>query len=191
MVLQRIGAPSNDYVAHTRPLGTTVTVNRPQDYNEGTPQHEYTHGYENQVLSKLRLLTEGGNGASEDYGGIPGLEQRNSSRQTIAGLNPEQRAQAVGDAWNSQQKVALDARTNQLQPGEVQGFDRAQAAQAPLLRQMKNEGDAGIDVHPPAPGLPPASISGIVAPDPLLGGQWGLVNNQSGLKPLMNQIQRR
>lgn len=164
------------YDARQFPGSNTVHVNDPSQWNGGTPQHEYTHVYEDKVRGLRNRLFEGGNRDDQDYGGTPGIEQHNREGKTIANFNPEQRAEAVGDAWASQKKVVADAKAGKLRPGEVEAFDRVKSAFHPTLQQMKNEGDETIDTHPAAPGLPPASVSGIIAPDPLLGGEWASVN---------------
>jgi hypothetical protein len=181
---QQVDRDSGDgTAAHVNPGSSTVHVTDPSQYNGGTPQHEYTHVYEGKKQPILKTLFAGGNGADQDYGGTPGLEKHNAQGKTIAQFNPEQRAEVVGDSWAAQKKAVADAKAGKLKPGEVEGFDRAKAAQHPTLQQMKNEGDEGIDTHPAAPGLPPASVSGIVAPDPLLGGEWAQAKEPEKFDP--------
>ena len=167
---QQVDAPDPNVNAFVRPMSHTVHVTG--DYSAGTPQHEYEHVYENAVRPLAETLLSGGNGAEQEYGGTQGLVDRRAHGQTIASMNPEQRAQMVGDAWNTQHQVQGAAEHGLATPQGLQAYDQSQAAAHPFLRQLKNLGDQGIDTHPEAPGLPPSAVSGILTPDPLMGGQW-------------------
>jgi hypothetical protein len=78
----------------------------------------------------------------------------------------------VGDAWNVSHQVQGAANRGVATPAGLQAYDESKSAAHPFLRQLKNLGDDGIDTHPEPPGLPPSSVSGILAPDPLMGGEW-------------------
>lgn len=165
--------------AYVNPMSSTVHVTDPSQYSGGTPQHEYEHVYENAVRPMTQTLFSGGNGAEQEYGGVQGLQDRRAHGQTIANMNPEQRAQMVGNAWDTQHLIQDAAQHGQSTPQGLQAYDQTQAATHPFLRQLKNLGDQGIDTHPEAPGLPPSSVSGILAPDPLMGGEWTMVPPRS------------
>lgn len=176
--------PGTGEAAHVNPGSSTIHVTDPSEYHGGTPQHEDTHVYEGKVQPITKTLFGGGNGDDQDYGGTPGLEQHNAQGKTIDQLNPEQRAEVVGDSWAAQKKVVNDAKTGNLKPGELEALDRQKAAAHPTLQQLKNEGDDTIDTHPAAPGLPPSSVRGnVVAADPLLGGEWAAPPGDHFVKP--------
>ena len=169
--------------AYVNPWNNTVHVQNVAAFNAGTgtPQHEYEHAYEQKFTSPLKRLMSGE--PSQDFGGVAGLAALRQKAKTIADMNVEQRAEMTGESYAAQKQAVNLAKQGKITPQQVQAFDQWKQTSHPFIQQLKNMGDAGIDTHPAAPGLPPAAVSGIVAPDPLLGGEWATVDISHGLKP--------
>jgi hypothetical protein len=170
VIPQQVEKPDPNSNAYVNPWNKTVHVQNVDTYNAGTgtPQHEYEHAYEQSFTNPLKRLASGGE--NQDFGGLAGISAMPQKR--ITNLNPEQRAEMLGQSYAAQKSAVNLAQQGKITPQQVQGFDQWQQQTHPLIQQLKNMGDVGIDTHPAAPGLPPASVSGILAPDPLLGGEW-------------------
>lgn len=183
VIPQQMEKPDPNSNAYVNPFSRTVHVQNADAFNAGTgtPQHEYEHVYEQSLTSPMQRLMSGE--PNQDFGGLSGLAAMRKKAQTIANMNVEQRAEMVGQSYAAQKQAVNLAKQGRITPQQVQAFDQWQQASHPLIQQLKNMGDAAIDVHPAAPGLPPASVSGIIAPDPLLGGEWATVDISHGLMP--------
>jgi hypothetical protein len=162
----------------------TIKVREPGKFTPGIQTHEETHVFQRSrktddpglidtVMNYLRPTPAPK--AGYDYGGIEGLEQARAQGKTIANYGPEAQAEIVRNFQEQTQQAIKSGDTNLL--------DRVNAAYAPFVRQLaalpaKDDTSNTIDTKPAAPGLPPSSVTGIMKPDALLGGQARIVAPQ-------------
>lgn len=155
-----------------------IQVNQRDQFGQPQLNHEVTHGFQFSrnpaVVRSLEAVpiarTPNAPMQSYDYGGIAGLLAARMKGKTIADFNMEQQAQMVKD-WQSATKQAIAS-------GDTARLDLVNRAYAPFIRQLanlpgKNESMTTMterDLTPPAPGLPPSAETGIMEPNPLLGG---------------------
>ena len=153
-----------------------VDVNERAQFGQPQLNHEETHVFDFSrnpaIVQRMEEdLRSGKLPKSYTYGGIEGLLEAQRQGKTIANFGPEQRAEMVR---NFQQETQ-DA----IRRGDAARLDLLNRAYGPFIRQEanlpgKNESMTTMtqkDLTPPAPGLPPAVESGILAPNPLLGGK--------------------
>lgn len=162
----------------------TIQVREPGKFTPGIQTHEETHVFQRSrqaddpglidtVMNYLRGAPTPK--AGYDYGGIAGLEQARAQQKTIANYGPEAQAEIVRDFQEKTQAA--------IKSGDTAALDRLNAAYSPFVGQLAKlpaKGDTSntIDTHPAAPGLPPSSVTGIMKPDALLGGQARIVAPQ-------------
>lgn len=165
-------------VTSTNP--NTVEVNEPSQFGQPQLDHEVTHGYQFSrnpaVVSQMEGdLASGRVPTAYTYGGPQGLIQARQQGKTIADFGPEQQAEMVKDYQQGTQAA--------IASGDAGKLDRLNQAYGPYLQQLarlpgKNDSMTTMtqqDLTPAAPGLPPASESGIMAPSKLLGGPMKIV----------------
>lgn len=179
--------PTGDFLARVRTQQPdTVQVAYPQMFTLPDETHEETHVFQlsrnpavrrdmdrqELKLQGIRQHNPSDPMAGYGYGGDVGLVRDRREGKTIADFNPEQQAQMVS---------AYQQATNRaMATGNTRMLDTANAAYAPFVRQLaslpgRNDPMNAIDLTPRAPGLPPAAISGFMAPDDTMGGNWKYV----------------
>jgi hypothetical protein len=160
---------------------STIKVREPGKLTPGIETHEETHVFQRSrqgenpglidtVMNYLR--PQSAPLAGYDYGGIAGLEKARQQEKTIANYGPEAQAEIVRDFQEKTQQA--------IKSGDTAALDRLNAAYHPFVGQLaalpaKGDPMTSIDTHPAAPGLPPSSVTGIMEPDALLGGQARIV----------------
>jgi hypothetical protein len=153
-----------------------ILVRDPKNFTLPVETHEETHVFQfsrnpaivNQWKDNLRKgnLTE-----SYDYGGMDGLLQAQREHRSITSFGLEQQADIVKDF----QQLTDKAIANK----DFALLDKVNAAYGPYVRQLanlpaKNESMTTMtrrDLTPPPPGLPPATETGILAENKLLGSR--------------------
>lgn len=159
----------------------TIQVREPEKFTPGIQTHEETHVFQRSrqaddpgIIDTVMNYLRGAPApkAGYDYGGIEGLEQARAQQKTIANYGPEAQAEIVRDFQEKTQAA--------IKSGDAAALDRLTKAYHPFVSQLASlpaKGDpmTSIDTHPAAPGLPPSSVSGIMEPDALLGGQARIV----------------
>lgn len=184
----QVEPPNGIDVAKVSPAApNTVVVNQPNQFTQGDLNHETTHSYdlsrnpavvsqEASVMAQQQRAglyntpVAGQLPKAYDYGGINGLLAAQQQHKTITDFGPEQRAQMVKDYTEGTQAA--------IKSGNAAALDKLNQAYGMYIRQLANlpgKTDSMTtmtqqDLTPPAPGLPPAAESGILAPNPLLGG---------------------
>jgi hypothetical protein len=158
----------------------TIKVREPQLFTNPVYTHESTHVYQMSrnpgvVKDVENRYATGKLPAGYDYGGVDGLLKAQQQRKTIAHFGPEQQARMVED-YQRQTKEAMAA-------GNAALLDKITKAYHPFIQQLaglpgKNDSMTTMtkaDLTPAAPGPPAASVSGVMYPDKLLGGQGKVV----------------
>lgn len=155
----------------------TIRVREPKMFTPGVEAHELTHVWDDTrnpgvIQRENEMIQSGTMPMGYDYGGMAGLMKARLARKTIADYGPEQRAEMVKDFQEATQEA--------IRRGDAAQLDKVNAAYAPFVRQEaalpdRNDPMTSIDVTPKAPGLPPATESGILAPDRLIGGDERLL----------------
>ena len=173
-----VRAPSNGVaLAEVDPdAPEEIKVREPEQFTLPAETHEQTHIFEDSrnpavIEQENRDLVSGQLPKTYDYGGLNGLMRARLAGKTIANYGPEQRAEMVKDFQQQTQGAVAS--------GNAAALDRANAAYAPIVRQLaaepgKNDSMTTMtqqDLTPAPPGLPPATESGILAPDKLMGGE--------------------
>ncbi len=142
--------------------------------------HEETHVFQlsrnPEVLTRMEEnLASGKIRRDYDYGGMEGLLQAHRDRKTITDFGPEQQAEMVRDFQEKTQEA--------FKKHDPALLDKVNEAYGPYIRQLaglpgKNELMTVMtqkDLTPPAPGLPPAVETGILAEDKLLGSKMEII----------------
>lgn len=179
-------APANsDYAAEVQPWAPrTVKYFGEDQITQPTTTHEVTHEFQDSrnlsvVGDEMYNILAGRTNKSYDYGGIDGLLKAQQEHKSIEDFGPEQQADIVMDY----QQLTQDA----IAKGDAAKLDRVNAAYGRYVKQLASLPGRGEsmttmtqkDLTPPAPGLPPATESGILEPSPLLGGQVGVYSKPS------------
>ena len=173
-------------VSSTNP--TEIDVYDPAKFHSPELIHEMTHVFQfsrnpeivSQMLNPLRtgkIPTAYANPSVYNYGGADGLLAAQRAGKTIADFGPEQQAEIV----RNYAVLTKEA----IQTGNAAELDKIKQAYGPFIRQLaalpgKNDSMTTMtqkDLTLPAPGLPPATETGILAPDKLLGGAVGVYDN--------------
>jgi hypothetical protein len=188
----QVEPPNGIDVARVSPAApNTVVVNQPSQFTQGDLDHETVHSYDlsrnpaviaqeakvqaQQQADGMYTPIPGQLPKAYDYGGADGLIAAQLKHQTIADFGPEQRAQMVKDYAEGTQAA--------MRTGNTAALDKLNQAYGPYLGQeasMPGKSDSMTtmtqqDLTPAAPGLPPSSETGIMAPNPLLGGPMRIV----------------
>ncbi len=156
-----------------------VQVHEPSQFGQPQLDHEETHVFDLSrnpaVVSQMENdLASGKLPKTYTYGGPDGLLQAQREGKTIADFGPEQRAEMMSDyADGTKQAIAR---------GDAKTLDKLNAAYGRYVHEEaslpgKNDSMTTMtqqDLTPAAPGLPPAEVSGILEPNPLLGGVAGV-----------------
>lgn len=175
--------PANgvDIAVVTPQQPSAIQVHDRQLFTEPVEAHELTHVFQrsrNQAVvndladAQSHLLTADGNAQRQayDYGGLAGLMAARIHGKTIADYGPEAQAQMVSDYQRLTQQAITQGNERQL--------DAVNAAYGPFVHQIanlpgKNDSMTTMtqrDLTPDAPGLPPSTETGIMEPNPLIGG---------------------
>lgn len=151
----------------------TIKVREPQQFTEPIEAHEMTHAFEMSrnpaFTGPLKAEMQSGKlPQGYDYGGEGGLMRARLAGKTIANYGLEQRADMVRN-FQEKTKSAIAA-------GDAAALDRANAAYGEFVREVaaepdKNDPMTSIDTRVAPPGLPPATESGLLFPDKLIGGE--------------------
>lgn len=169
-------------VSSTNP--TEIDVHEPSQFHSPELIHEMTHVFQFSrnpaMVSQMQdALRAGKLPSTYTYGGTDGLLAAQQQGKTIADFGPEQQAEMVRNY------AVLTKQA--IQTGNAAELDKIKQAYGPFIRQLaafpgKSDSMTAMtqrDLTPSAPGLPPATESGILAPDKLLGGAAGVYNNPS------------
>lgn len=152
-----------------------IDVNEVKQFGQPQLNHEETHVFEFSrnpaVVQRMESdLATGKLPKSYTYGGADGLLQAQLQHKTIADFGPEQHAEMV-------RNYAEDTK-DAIRRGDAAALDKLNKAYGPFIKQLAGLPGRGLsmttmtqkDLTPAAPGLPPATETGILAPNPLLGG---------------------
>lgn len=155
---------------------TTVQVNQRDQFGQPQLNHEETHVWDfsrnPEIVSQMEAdLRTGKLPKTYTYGGTDGLLQAQQQHKTIADFGPEQHAEMVR---NYDEEI-----TAAIKRGDAATVDKLNRAYGPYLDQLanlpgKNDSMTTMtqkDLTPVAPGLPPATESGILAPFKVIGGK--------------------
>ncbi len=178
----QIEAPRPDVAAEVTAFHPkTVQVYGEDQATQPVVTHEVTHGFQASRSWPLVAHTAAqlmGGERDPEYGGEAGLEEALRQGKTMAHFNPEQQAHIVEDY----QTQTHDA----IQRGDAAALDATTAIYHPFVRQLAKEPPRGEsmtapltadELHLDAPGLPPATVTGILVPDKLLGGVGRILKN--------------
>ncbi len=174
-------APRPDAAAEVSAIHPqTVQVFGADQATQPVITHEVTHGFQASrslplVAHTASQLMLGDN--NPEYGGEAGLAEAQRQGKTIADFNPEQQAHIVEDYQTQTQDA--------IRRGDAAALDRVTAIYHPVVRQLAQETARGesmttmtpSDLHLEAPGLPPATVTGMLVPDKLLGGEGRILKN--------------
>ncbi len=176
--------PANpNYAAEVSPLHPrTIQFFGKDQETQPTTTHEMSHVWQDSrnlsvLADTMSDVLHGKVGKGYDYGGIDGLLAAQRQHKTIADFGPEQQADMVADYQQQTQQA--------IKSGDAALLDRVNQAYGPFIRQFAALPPRGAsmtamtekDLTPPAPGLPPATETGILEPNPLLGGPTRVLKN--------------
>jgi hypothetical protein len=156
----------------------TIRVREPGMFTNPVYTHEATHVYQMSrnpaVVKEIEGRYGGGRTGGFDYGGADGLLRAQQARKTITDFGPEQQARMVED-YQRLTKSAIAAK-------DTAQLDKLTQAYHPFLLQLARLPGRNdpmrmtkSDMTPQAPEPPPSSVSGVMMPDKLLGGQGTVV----------------
>lgn len=146
----------------------TINVMNPTKYtaDPGIRAHELTHELQYKTgLASNPHARAGDN--TYDYGGQQELYK---SSRPISDFTLEQQAQIVHDAVQNNATAQAHARSGQVNPIGASDYDEMKAAYHPYLRQLLQANTKNIITTPEPPGPPPSALTGVLKPDPLIGG---------------------
>lgn len=180
VVIQQPNGRDISSVSSSNP--TEIDVHQREQFGQPQLNHEETHVFQFSrnpaVVAAMRevpIARDPKNPmASYTYGGTDGLLAAQQQHKTIADFNMEQQAEMVRN-YSTEIKQAI-AR------GDAAEVDKLNRAYKPYLNQLanlpgKNDSMTTMtqkDLTPAAPGLPPATESGILAPLKVIGGKAGV-----------------
>jgi hypothetical protein len=169
-------------VSSTNP--SVVQVNQPDQFGQPQLNHEVVHGYEFSrnpaVVSQMEGdLASGKLPRTYTYGGADGLLAAQQQHKTIADFGPEQHAEMVRN-YTTDAQAAIASK-------DMATLDKLNKAYGPYINQLvnlpgKNDSMTQMsqqDLTPPAPGLPPSAITGIMEPLNAIGGPARVIPTSS------------
>lgn len=178
------GNPEERDIAYV-PAGTTkaIYVVHPELMNRAIRSHEGTHIYQSTLRDPMSYGKE--SDRMYDYGGWQGLLDARSKGKHIRDFTDEQQAQMIEDYVKLQDLLHTGDFKGEpplIQKYRLEEWDKANQALGPFLHELatqpKESESKGtrfnpekLDLKPPpAPGPPPAALTGQAVPLPDIGG---------------------